>query len=190
LQPKTDKEVLKRYLFAITSVHTTWEGNVRGYNAIKDLGWVNDKENLRQRLIDSRCGMHNVRTESIWNFKKQFFQNIKQYSSIPENWQAHRNSLVKAISGLGMAKVSFTLEMLFPIDALVTCVDTHGIQLYEIPAPSFQTKKQVEICEQAENHWVKRSLEKNCSPYVARCIYWDALQKKSDSRYWSYVLEN
>jgi len=26
--------------------------------------------------------------------------------------------------------------------------------------------------------------------YVARSIYWDDLQKKEDSRYWSYVLED
>jgi len=25
--------------------------------------------------------------------------------------------------------------------------------------------------------------------YIARCVYWDALQDKEDSRYWSYVLE-
>ena len=26
--------------------------------------------------------------------------------------------------------------------------------------------------------------------YIARSIYWDALQNKDDSRYWSYVLES
>ena len=34
--PKNDTEVFQRWLFAFMSVHTTWERNVIGYEAIKD----------------------------------------------------------------------------------------------------------------------------------------------------------
>jgi hypothetical protein len=36
---------------------------------------------------------------------------------------------------------------------------------------------------------VKNSVKKDLPPYIARCIYWDRKQEKSDSRYWSHVLE-
>lgn len=189
VKPTTYNDFFKRYLFAITSVHTTWAGNVRGYNALKDLGWFDDKEDLRQRLIFARCGMFNVRTEAIWKFKTQFWANPSRYCETTTNWTKHRNDLVKEINGLGMAKVSFTLEMCFPLDAQVTCVDTHGIQLYEIPMVAFKSKKEVEVYETAEKHWVDRSNEKNCAPMVARAIYWDKLQNRRNPRYWSYVLE-
>jgi len=33
--PQTDGEFFQRWLFAYTSIHTTWESNVRAYNHIK-----------------------------------------------------------------------------------------------------------------------------------------------------------
>ena len=34
--PQTDGDIFRRYLFAYCSVHTSWQGNCRGYNAIKN----------------------------------------------------------------------------------------------------------------------------------------------------------
>jgi hypothetical protein len=190
VRPITADDFLRRYLFAFTSVHTTWESNVRGYNALKDLSWVNDKDGLLARLIKARCGMHNNRTEYIWKFKEQFYNNLDLFTKVQGDWTSYRNRLVKEISGLGIAKVSFTLEMCFPKEAMVSCIDTWGIKLYELPTESFQSRKGIEMYELAEKHWVDRSIDIDASPMVTRSIYWDKLKKRRNPRYWSYVLEN
>ena len=44
LIPKDDAEMFARWVFAIMSVHTTWESNVRGYEiAMSDLSWTLSK---------------------------------------------------------------------------------------------------------------------------------------------------
>jgi thermostable 8-oxoguanine DNA glycosylase len=188
IKPITQNDFLRRYLFAFTSVHTTWLGNIRGYTAIRDLKWLDSKETLLQRLINAKCGMHNHRTEYIWNFKEQFLKNPEKYCQKVQEWQPYRNQLVGEINGIGMAKVSFTLEMNFPNEAEVTCLDTHGVQLYKLSKNGAKSKKEVIEYETAEKHWVDCSKAVGCSPTVARAIMWDKKQNKRNSRYWTYVL--
>ena len=190
VRPVTVDDFFRRYLFAFTSVHTTWTGNVRGYNALKNLGWLENKENLRERLTNARCGMHNNRTETIWKFKDQFYSNPELFTKVQGDWISYRNLLVNSISGLGIAKVSFTLEMCFPKEAMVSCIDTWGIKLYELPTDSFRSKAGVEMYEKAEQHWIEKSVDVDASPMVTRSIYWDKLKNRRNPRYWSYVLEN
>lgn len=191
IKPVSYDDFFRRYLFAFTSVHTTWESNVRGYNAIKDLGWVDSKADLLNRLIDARCGMHNNRTEYIWNFRTQFYSNPEKYCAVGTDWQSYRNELVNEINGLGIAKVSFALEMCFPNEAQITCIDTHIIQFYELlHNKGFKSKKEVEIYQTAENHWLDCSKAIKAAPSISRSIYWDKKQNKTDCRYWSYVLED
>lgn len=190
VRPVTVDDFFRRYLFAFTSVHTTWTGNVRGYNALKNLGWINDKETLLSRLISARCGMFNNRTKTIWKFKDQFYSNPDLFCNVEGDWVSYRNKLVKEISGLGIAKVSFTLEMCFPKEAMISCIDTWGIKLYQLPTDSFRDKKGIAMYETAEKHWVDRSIDIDASPTVTRSIYWDKLKNRRTPRYWSYVLEN
>lgn len=191
IKPKTKDDFLRRYLFAFTSVHTTWEGNIRGYQAIKNLDWFKSKRKLKSLLQNSGCGMHNVRTEYIWNFTKNFlFDSSSFIPNLVNDWAAYRDRLVKIVNGIGMAKVSFTLEMCEPLKAQVTCIDTHGIQLYELDTSHFNTKEKVKLYHKAEKHWLDSAKAVNCPPMIARCIYWDKKQNQTDSRYWSKVLEN
>ena len=189
--PKTDDEIFRRWLFAYTSIHTNWEGNVRGYNAIKDFDqWTNDKTALRQKLYDARCGLYNNRTEFIWDFKEDFMANTSEFHRKKnETWVEFRDRLVQRCKGIGIAKVSFTLEMCFPNKAEVVCLDTHMLQLYGVKQQKFDSGAGKRIYTLHEQDWIDRSKEINASPYVARCIFWDRKQNQGDSRYWSHVLE-
>lgn len=190
LIPKSDEDVFKRYLFTFCSVHTTWSGNLRGYNALKDLGWLRDKNDLRERLTKARCGMQNARTKFIWDFKEKFFDDPKYFYEMNDaSWTDFRNKLVKEINGIGMAKVSFVLEMIYPLEAQISCLDTHSIQLYELPVVAFKSKKEVELYQEVEKHWVDKSNEYNVSAYVSRSIFWDLKQGYEDNKYWAHVLE-
>jgi hypothetical protein len=186
LKPINDSERFQRYLFAFMSVHTSWQRNVLGYNLIKDWWiWMNRWEILEDKLIESRVGMQNNRLRFIKDFTIKFWSNPSWYEKGEnETWNMFRNRIVKSIKGLGMAKSSFAIEMIYPVEAEVVCLDTHLFQAYGL----HQTKHARQY-NTIENHWVNNSNRINLPPYIARCIYWDRKQEKQDSRYWSHALE-
>ena len=185
IKPQTENEIFKRWLFAFMSVHTIWENNVRGYNAIKNwTRWINRDNELEKILIDSRVGLYKGRTRFLSQFATKFWQNPKKYIYRKGDWQQWRDTLVEDILGLGTAKVSFSLEMIYPNEAKVTCMDTHLFQAYGL-----NQNKHVKYYEDIENYWLDKCRKQKIPSYIARCILWDRKQKKSNSRYWSYILE-
>ena len=63
VKPQGETESFKRWLFAFMSVHTSWESNVRGYEAIKDwTQWINRADTLQHILIESRVGLYRNRS--------------------------------------------------------------------------------------------------------------------------------
>jgi len=187
VKPKNSHEIFQRYLFAFMSVHTSWESNINGYQSIKDwTQWFNLPDVLKQKLQDSRVGLHNNRTRFVDKFSKQFWGDVNLFNKKDnESWVSFRNRLEKQILGLGLAKTSFALEMVYPNECEVTCMDTHLFQLYGLD----QTRDSAHY-ETIEKHWISMCKMWNVPSYVARCIWWDKNQNKTDSRYWSYVLEN
>ena len=184
--PKNDTEVFQRWLFAFMSVHTTWERNVIGYEAIKDwTKWFNNDKKLKEIIVDSRVGLHNNRVRFISEFARKFWQDPEWYKYQGGDWQAFRDRLVKSILGLGIAKVSFSLEMIYPNEAEVTCMDTHLFQAYGL-----DQSKDARRYKEIENYWLDMCRMWNVPSYIARCILWDRKQEQTDSRYWSYVLED
>ena len=184
--PKNDTEIFHRWLFAFMSVHTTWERNVIGYEAIKDWTvWFNDDEKLMDIIVGARVGLHNNRTRFIGEFARKFWDNPETYKYQGNDWQKFRNRLVKEILGLGIAKVSFALEMIYPNRARVTCMDTHLFQAFGLDQSKDATRY-----KDIENYWLDMCAMWNVPSYIARCILWDRKQDKTDSRYWSYVLED
>ena len=186
LKPINDTEKFQRWLFAFMSVHTSWERNIIGYNAIKNWwDWINRWEQLENKLIETRVGMQNNRLKYIKEFTIKFWSNPSYYEKgNGETWKTFRNRLVNDIKGLGMAKVSFALEMIYPTNAEIVCFDTHLFQAYGLDQRKHNKQYGV-----LESHWVENSEKKGLPPYIARCIYWDRKQEKEDSRYWSHVLE-
>lgn len=187
IKPINDSERFQRFLFAFMSVHTTWERNIIGYNNIKDWwNWMNRWEVLEQKLIDSRIGLHNNRLRFISKFTTKFWSDPSNFDrGLNEDWTSFRNRIEYEIKGLGLAKSSFAIEMIYPDEAEVVCLDTHLFKAYDLD----QTKHK-RMYDKLENHWVENSRKKNLPPYIARCIYWDRKQDKPNSRYWSHVLED
>ena len=90
-----------------------------------------------------------------------------------------------------MAKVSFALEMIHPNFARVLCGDVHQLRLYSMEHLTYNKSKQgTQKYKRMEQHWSVNCGKLKVPSYIARCVYWDALQEKDDSRYWSYVLED
>ncbi len=186
IKPRTASEIFRRWLFAFMSVHTSWKSNVEGYNAIKDWWeWCGNYKALLKAIDGSRVGMQNNRARYISQFAQEFWKNGEFYEKgDSETWTEYRNRLEEKTLGLGPAKTSFSLEMCFPTEAHVTCLDTHLFQVYGL-----DQSRDLRRYEEIEAHWLDMSRMWNVPAYVARCIYWDEKQRKEDSRYWSYVLE-
>jgi hypothetical protein len=186
LKPINDSERFQRFLFAYMSVHTSWESNIKGYSMIKNWWeWMNRWDVLEEKIVESRVGLHNNRVRFIKDFTMKFWSNPSYYEKGQgEQWNNFRNRIEKNIVGLGMAKSSFAIEMIYPVEAEVTCLDTHLYQAYGLDQSKHRKQYQT-----LEKHWVENSQRKSLPSYIARCIYWDRKQEKSDSRYWSHVLE-
>ena len=192
IRPNNHDEIFRRYLFAYMSVHTTWKSNVSGYNAIKNFSeWLDHKELLREKIKNSGCGLYNNRTKFIWDFKDKFWANPKDFYLTTKKYHVKkRDQIVNNISGLGTAKVSFALEQSHPNECRVFCGDTHMLELYGMKTLTYQSKKGLDLYKKMERHWSVNCGKIGVPAYIARSIFWDAKQNKTDSRYWSYVFED
>ena len=193
VKPQSVDDIFRRYLFAYCSVHTTWKGNCSGYNAIKNFHeWIDDQEILRKKLATSGVGLHNNRTKYIWDFTKQFWAKPADFYLTTKKYHVKkRDQIVNRIMGLGMAKVSFALEMIHPNECRTLCLDVHMLRLYNMEHLTYtKSKEGISKYKRAEQHWMVNCGKMKVPSYIARCAYWDRLQGKDDSRYWSYVLES
>ena len=187
LKPTNDVDVFQRWLFAFCSVHTSYESNMRGYLAIKNFTeWFNKDEVLFDKLKGSGVGLYNNRTKFISEFATKYWQNPNLFKfKKNQKWSEFRDSLVKDILGLGMAKVSFALEMIYTFDCGVFCCDTHLFQAYgldqQLHLPRYR---------ELENHWTEFSAMYNVPSAIARAIYWNRKKGEKDCSYWADVLDN
>ena len=191
VRPQNHGDIFRRYLFAYCSVHTSWQGNCRGYEAIKQYEeWIDNKETLLDKLANSKVGLHNNRTKYIWDFATQFWAKPTDFYLTTKKYHVKkRDEIVNRITGLGTAKVSFALEMIHPNEARVLCGDVHQLRLYGMQDLTYKSKTGFEKYKKMEQHWSVNCGKLKVPSYIARCVYWDKLQDKEDSRYWSYVLE-
>jgi thermostable 8-oxoguanine DNA glycosylase len=188
LQPKNNEDVFRMWLFSFMSVHTTWENNVRGFRAIGDLGWMDDKNKLTQRLARSRCGFQNTRSRYIWEFKKSFWTDPERYRKFSrESWRTYRDRLAKQTLGLGLAKTTFAIELTYPT-APVCCLDRHILR-FMLGSVELNGNMSPDIYAKLEARWVNAARKERVAPVMARHIFWDDLQKQKNTRYWSACLE-
>lgn len=193
VKPQNVDEIFRRYLFSYCSVHTTWQGNVKGYNAIKNFNeWVDNQDTLREKLHKSGVGLHNNRTKYIWDFAQKFWSNPKDFYFTSKKYHVKkRDSIVSKINGIGLAKVSFALEMIHPNEARALCLDVHMLRLYDMEHLKYnKSRSGTDSYKKAERHWMVNCGKMKVPSYIARCLYWDSIQHKDDSRYWAYTLEN
>ena len=132
--PQTDGEFFQRWLFAYTSIHTTWESNVRAYNHIKNFeSWIGDKDKLAHLLYIGKAGCHNQRTKYIWDFSSKFWANPEKFKKTnKENWFKFRNRLSLDLWGIGLAKTSFALELCYPEKCQAVCLDVHMLRVLNL----------------------------------------------------------
>lgn len=199
LKPQSINAMFRRYLFSFMSIRATWKKNCAGYNSIKKFNkwrlekadqlflWDYNHDELLALIKKSQVGIQNNRTKFIGDFSDAFWSNIKTYTckDEQESWGTWRDKLCNKIKGLGKAKTSFAIEMMFPLEAQVVCMDTHMFKAYNL-----DQHKDFKLYNIIENDWLNRCERRGVAPYIARSIYWDRNQNRRNSRYWSKVLES
>lgn len=190
IRPRTQRERFRRGVFAISSVHTTWQLNVALYEALWDLKWIKDQELLRARILESRAGLVNGRVKAFSMYSALFWQYPQMFDrKETEPWHTYRDRVSDSVTGLGPAKSAFYGELVYFHDSRVPCMDTHMLQLYGVkPADVGSVKPADRI--RMETHFDITCEHLEINPVTARWRLWDVKQgNRPDSRYWSYVLE-
>lgn len=189
ITPKNETDIFRRALFAFASVHTGWKFNVNLYSLLWELAnWKDDKSRLYSLIDESRAGLTEGRTKSIWEFKENYWADPEWYQKKDdEMWVQYRDRIQGRTLGLGHAKSSFFVEMCYPNEAEVICCDTHVLQMYGLKGNSSPTQKTYSYIEL---HWVSECKRLGIQPVAARWCLWDLKQgHPGSSRYWSYCLE-
>jgi len=187
---RDDAEYFARWVFGIMSVHTTWESNIRGYSlAMQDLSWTTSKDKLEQMVIDARVGMYERRNKGLWQLVEKFRADPKQfYKKEDETWQECRNRLIGSIYGLANAKTTYSIALAFPTEARLCCLDVHLLRFMGHDLSNGHASS-LKVYEEMENEWLDRCDKYGVVSNVAREIYWNKVQGRRNSRYWSYCLE-
>jgi hypothetical protein len=182
IAPKDPMAMFQRYLFAYASVHTTWKYNVKLYNKLELLQQIPCKVKLEKAVTTSGAGLHNMRINGVWKLREDFWTDHQIYHrKSGESWVKFRNRLVKHMYGLGLAKVSFAIELTWPLESQVVCLDVHMLRNMGLgPSP-----RPVDY-HAAEKIFVGESRKKKIPPAIARLLFWDKhVQEKQSARYWS-----
>jgi hypothetical protein len=181
--PKSDHETLNRWRFAYCTVHTPWENSCDQYNRFKHTYEDQEYPALVRLLKDSGGGMWDIKAYGIailhylWQIQSPLFDKPTR------KWQAFRNTIRNNLPKLGLAKTSFAIEMLYPHDAQVICIDRHMFK-------AFGWEDVDRVCSDAqyhyyENYWVDISNEYNLAPVISRNLFWDIIQQQDSSMYWA-----
>ena len=186
IKPITDEEYFKRWLFAFLSVHTAWSSNVRGYiNVTKDP--LQSKLQLRDIISYSGVGLIEMRTNGMWQFKEDFFKDPKVWKKQEgETWVQFRDRTMNMSFGIGYAKTAFAIELCYPTECEVTCLDIHMLRFYNDKTKGHQSPEEYKKLEQ---HWITACKNRKIPAFMARNIYWDGIQHQANSKYWSWIFE-
>lgn len=127
--PAAPHAVYERYLFALLSRHCALARTVRAFRLLRghyrsDVAW------LTAALRTHRIGYHNVWATQIATFTRAYQEDPGRFlPAAGEPFGDARDRIARAVTGLGPAKTSFALGLIYPFDATVCCVDTHIARL-------------------------------------------------------------
>jgi hypothetical protein len=186
ITPSDPTERFRRWLFAYASVQTGWKRNIVIYEALAAPGLSFDPQNLEQVLTGCGAGMQRVRSRGLARFHADYWSAPDEFlPSGGETFAACRDRLVPRVYGLGVAKVSFALEMVAPLECDAVCLDRHLLRLYGVD-PEAATLSGYKT---AEAHWRRACARRGLPCPIARHIVWDRVQGQRSTRYWSRVFE-
>jgi endonuclease III len=127
--PAAPHAVYERYLFALLSRHCALARTVRAFRLLRGQ-YRSDAAWLTAALRTDRIGYHNLWATQIAAFTRAYQDDPGRFlPASGEPFADARDRIARAVTGLGPAKTSFALGLIYPFDATVCCVDTHMARL-------------------------------------------------------------
>lgn len=185
-KPKTDKARLNRVIFAHLSVQQTCKANTKSFRYIKENADDNSFKDLQSSLVmvNNCCaGLNNMRAKGLWLSHKIHKEDSSFLSKRDgESWKECRSRLNGQLFGINLAKISFALELMYPSEAKVVCLDKHLLTQFGHPAG--RPIKQQEYYDY-ETYFLDLCSKYNYLPAVAREVIWrkSVLNKKTKDSY-------
>ncbi len=178
IPPMTEEEIRWRFIFAILSTNSPFDATCVAYENLR-LSTSSKSSPLRKRdivsLLRSSKGnagpvmYHNVKAKSILSLK------VPTLTGGLEKW---RTECVGKIHGLGIAKASFAICLLYPHWADFCCIDTHmwrfltgNVASKGISPPQYRWAEN-EIATIAQRHGV--------APFIAQWGIWDMMRGRTE----------
>ena len=187
IMPNNEQEELNRYRFAYCTVHTPWLRSCEQYDTIKRINPDTTYNTLMRMLKNTGGGMFSIKAEGITNLHQQWINNQSLFTPETEDWQSWRDNLANKLKKLGLAKTSFAIEMVRPLDAQCICIDRHMFK-------AFGWENVDLSCSLAqyryyEDYWLELSNNANIPPVISRNLFWDQIQQQDSSMYWAnYII--
>ena len=190
IEPVTPHDMWRRYLFAYTTVNLSWQSSIKLYAGLDRLEWPASEEDIRNAFIAAKSGFQNTRPRFIADFAARYFKGINflKFQHKPgRDWVEFRQALDNEILGLGMIKISFTMELAYPQETRIVCLDRHML------ARIFHTDPTSNVAGgqylHYEHLWVQTCRDYGAAPGIARLAYWDLMQGRDSPDYWAHVFK-
>lgn len=195
LVPQGCRQVYDRWLFAWCSVNQPWKNNVALYRALQELPVVPRTSQIEEVITATRVGLRG-RARLLADFARRYWDRPADFTvGDGEDLRSARDRLLlllasSSLTGLGVAKVSFVLEMLRPLSCEIVCVDRHVARWFGV------TSRRVRSLSTGDYHRVEDAFVGLCAKkklyapvvrHVLCHVLWDARENRSDTSYWSWV---
>ena len=138
-------------------------------------------------LKNTGGGMFTIKAEGITNLHQQWTYNKALFKPDENDWQSWRDTIANRLTRLGLAKTSFAIEMIRPLDAQCICIDRHmfkafGWENVDLSCSAAQYRYY-------EKYWLDLSNQHNIPPVISRNMFWDKIQNQQSSMYWAnYII--
>jgi thermostable 8-oxoguanine DNA glycosylase len=190
IQPILPHDIWRRYMFAYTTVNLSWQSSVRLYTELNKLQWPAAEADIRAAFITAKSGFYDTRPRMMADCASIFFSEF-QYTRFQrkpdQDWLELRSDLDKLILGLGQIKISFTMELCYPEETEIVCLDRHMLGQVFHTDPTRTTGTQQYL--HCERQWVETCRRYGAAPGIARLAYWDKLQGRNSPDYWAHVFK-
>jgi hypothetical protein len=131
--PPAPQAVYDRYLFALLSRHCALSRTVRAFGLLRehcsdsaaaikliDAAW------LAATLHEGRIGFYCTWPPQIAAFTRAYWSDPARFlPAAGESFSEARDRIARSVTGLGPAKTSFALGLVYPFEATICCIDTH-----------------------------------------------------------------
>lgn len=166
-------------------------------------------DGLWPTLLHSGIGIHKRRHKGLLKLTDLFRAHPERFTFNFDNSTKYSDAIAQRVGvgylmhgyGIALAKISFAAELCSPLYCPLVCIDTHIMRLYSvtnnskpvIPGTNARPLHKGSLDEYTyrsiEKHWLNECRKVDVPCAIARHIWWDEQQGRTDTSYWSNVFE-